>query len=95
MINDTKEATALGEAQELPKGGRPRSYDWDHLLVPGNCFVLKLGRDFDCSVSGIRQQIRNAASQRRVRTRITPGRDGELIVIVEASTRALVRQMTK
>lgn len=46
--------------------GRPRTHDWDFILGSGSR-VLKHSRDFNCTIHGMIQQVRNAAARRGVK----------------------------
>ncbi len=47
-----------------------RKYDWDKLFEQEHS-LLEMGQDYHCSQSCIIQSIRNEASKRRLRVRIT------------------------
>jgi hypothetical protein len=62
-------------------------YPWDSWFARES-FRLVRGRDYDCPVSSIIQQVRNAASRRGLGVSVSEGKDGTLRVTVhrEAAT---------
>ena len=53
------------QLRNVCRRGRPRKHDWDTLFRRSR-FVYVRGRDYTCSASNMVQQIRNAASFRRL-----------------------------
>lgn len=61
-----------------------RTYNWNQWFA-GKRFVLQRGRDFTCSMASIAQQVRNAASLRKVSASIVE-QDDRLVVYVDRGT---------
>ncbi len=60
-----------------------RKYDWDRLFEQHQS-LLERGEDYHCSQSNIIQQIRNEASKRGLRIRLTDLDDRVVIKVISS-----------
>ena len=60
-----------------------RIYEWDNWFARRR-FTLRRGEDYRCSQSSMSQQVRNAATARRLRVSLVEG-EGQLTVLVLAA----------
>lgn len=68
------------------RGGRPPLYDWDDWFRR-RAFVLRQGQEYDCAVSAMVQQVRNAATARGLKVSVLEEPGGEIIVAVHEGER--------
>lgn len=63
-----------------------KRYKWDDWFALRK-FILRRGEQYSCSQSSMAQQIRNAASNRNLRVKITD-QEHQLVIEVEGSSSA-------